>query len=189
MKTPTIIILSGPSGAGKTTLLNKVFRKKNIKGKFIRAISYTTRKIRPKEKNGRDYFFISKRKFLQLREKGFFLENQKVLDNYYGTAKYFYDRAVKENKNLILCIDVKGGMYLKKKQKEGKIVTLFIAAPSELDLFKRLKMRTEAMQTIQKRITLAKKEMKVSKQYDSIIINKDLSKSLKELEKVILRAT
>ena len=78
---------------------------------------------------------------------------------------------------------------MKKKQKEGKIVTLFIAAPSELDLFKRLKMRTEAMQTIQKRITLAKKEMKVSKQYDSIIINKDLSKSLKELERVLLRAT
>ncbi|MFA5007883.1 MAG: guanylate kinase [Candidatus Omnitrophota bacterium] len=186
MKIPTIIILSGPSGAGKTTLLNKVFRKRNIKEKFIRAISYTTRKIRPKEKNGRDYFFISKRKFLQLKEKGFFLESQKVLGNYYGTAKYFYDRAAKENKNLILCIDVKGGLYLKKKQKEGKIVTLFIAAPSELDLFQRLKKRTEAMQTIQKRITLAKKEMKVSRQYDSIIINKDLSKSLEELEKVLL---
>ena len=186
MRPPAIIILSGPSGAGKTTLLNKIFRKKNIKGKFIRAISYTTRKIRPKEKHGRDYFFISKRKFLQLKEKGFFLESQKVLDNYYGTAKYFYDKATKENKNLILCIDVKGGMYLKKKQKEGKIITLFIAAPSELDLFKRLKKRTEAMQTIQKRIALAKKEMKVSRQYDSIIINKDLNKSVAELGKVLL---
>lgn len=187
VKTPTIIILSGPSGAGKTTLLNKIFRKKNIKEKFIRAISYTTRKIRPKEKHGRDYFFIDKRKFLQLKKKNFFLESQRVLDNYYGTARYFYDRAAEENKSLILCIDVKGGMYLKKKRKEGKIVTLFIAAPSELDLFKRLKMRTEAARCIQKRITLAKKEMKVSRQYDSIIINKDLSKSLKELEKVLLK--
>jgi len=75
---------------------------------------------------------------------------------------------------------------LKKKQKEGKIITLFIAAPSELDLFKRLKKRTEAMQTIQKRIALAKKEMKVSRQYDSIIINKDLNKSVEELGKVLL---
>ncbi len=186
MKIPTIIILSGPSGAGKTTLLNKVFRKKNIKAKFIRAISYTTRKIRPKEESGKDYFFISKRKFLELKRKGFFLESQRVLDNYYGTAKYFHDMAARENKNLILCIDVKGGLYLKKKIKQGKIVTLFIAAPSELDLFKRLKKRTEAAQTIQKRIALAKKEMKVSRLYDSIIINKDLNKSLRELEKVLL---
>lgn len=186
MKTPTIIILSGPSGAGKTTLLNKVFRKKNIRNKFVRAISYTTRPIRPKEKNGRDYFFVSKPKFLRLKEKGFFLESQRVLDNYYGTAKYFYDEAAKKNKNLILCIDVKGGLYLKKRKKEGKIITLFIAAPSELDLFKRLKKRTEAMETIQKRIALAKKEMKVSKLYDSIIINKDLDKSIKELEEVLL---
>ncbi|MDD4955709.1 MAG: guanylate kinase [Candidatus Omnitrophica bacterium] len=186
MKIPTIVILSGPSGAGKTTLLNKVFRKKSIKENFIRSISYTTRTIRPKEKNGRDYFFISKRKFLSLKRQGFFLESQRVLDNYYGTAEYFYEQAEKENKNLILCIDVKGGLYLKKKKKEGKIVTLFIAAPSELDLFKRLKKRTETMRTIQKRIALAKKEMKVSRLYDSIIINKDLSKSLKELEKVLL---
>jgi len=186
-KPPTIIILSGPSGAGKTTLLNKVFRKKNIRDNFIRAISYTTRKIRPKESNGKDYFFISKRKFLSLKRQGFFLESQRVLDNYYGTAKYFYEKAAEENKNLILCIDVKGGLYLKKKQKEGKIITLFIAAPSELDLFKRLKKRTEAMKTIQKRIALAKKEMKVSRQYDSIIINKDLGKSLKELGKALLK--
>jgi guanylate kinase len=123
---------------------------------------------------------------LELKRKGFFLESQRVLDNYYGTAKYFHDMAARENKNLILCIDVKGGLYLKKKIKQGKIVTLFIAAPSELDLFKRLKKRTEAAQTIQKRITLAKKEMKVSRLYDSIIINKDLSKSLKELKKTLL---
>ncbi len=185
---PTIIILSGPSGAGKTTLLNKVFRKKNIRAKFIRAISYTTRKIRPKEKNGKDYFFLSKHKFLQLKGKGFFLESQRVLDNYYGTAKYFYDEAAKKNKSLILCIDVKGGLYLKKKIKKGKIVTLFIAAPSELDLFKRLKKRTESMPTIQKRIALAKKEMKVSRMYDSIIINNDLGRSLKELEEALLKS-
>lgn len=188
MTPPAIIILSGPSGAGKTTLLNKVFRKKNIREKFIRAISYTTRKIRPKEKNGKDYFFLSKRKFLRLKEKGFFLESQRVLDNYYGTAKYFYDEAAKKNKGLILCIDVKGGLYLKKKIKKGKIITLFIAAPSELDLFKRLKKRTESLPTIQKRIVLAKREMKVSRRYDSIIINNDLTRSLKELEEALLKS-
>lgn len=185
MKTPTIFILSGPSGAGKTTLLNKFFRDKTITGKFIRAISCTTRLRRPKEKEGKDYFFITKEEFLRLKKKNYFLESQKVLDNYYGTPRKFYDIAEKENKNLILCIDVKGGMYLKKNQKEGKIITLFIAAPSELDLFQRLKKRVESEDAIEKRIRLAKKEMQFSRRYDSIIINKDLKKSLSELKKVL----
>jgi guanylate kinase len=84
-------------------------------------------------------------------------------------------------------LDVKEDCILK-KEKKRKIVTLFIAAPSELDLFKLLKKRTESMPTIQKRIALAKKEMKVSKMYDSIIINNDLGRSLKELEEALLKS-
>ena len=76
-----IIVISGPSGAGKTTLLNKIFLKRNIRSSFIKGISYTTRPKRSGEKNGRDYYFVSKDKFLSLAESSFFLEHQKVLDD------------------------------------------------------------------------------------------------------------
>jgi len=184
-----IFILSGPSGAGKTTLLNMLLRKKNIKGKFVRAISFTTRKKRAGEQEGRDYFFISKKNFLALKKKSFFLESQKVFDNYYGTPKYFYTEAQEQGKNLMLCIDVKGGMYLKKKHKLGKIIALFITAPSELHLRSRLKSRVEDEKTIQKRVSLSKKEMQFAKHYDGIIINEDLKKALSRLEKIIMAKT
>ncbi|MFA5271844.1 MAG: guanylate kinase [Candidatus Omnitrophota bacterium] len=184
-----IFILSGPSGAGKTTLLNMVLRKKNIQRKFVRAISCTTRKKRPGEQEGKDYFFIDKNIFLALKKKHFFLESQKVFDNYYGTPNYFYKEAAKQGKNLILCIDVKGGMYLKSKCKLGTIVALFITAPSELHLRSRLKNRVENEQTIQKRVALSKKEMEFAKHYDGIIINEDLKKALSTLEKIITAKT
>ncbi len=182
---PRIFILSGPSGAGKTTLLNILLRKKNIQKKFVRAISFTTRKKRPGEKEGRDYFFISKKEFLALKKQNFFLESQRVFDNYYGTPKYFYEEAKNEGKNLILCIDVKGGMYLKSKYKLDRIIALFITAPSELALRKRLKGRIEDDETIQKRVALSSKEMEFAKHYDGIIINEDLKKASAALEKIV----
>jgi guanylate kinase len=186
MKKFRVFILSGPSGAGKTTLLNKLFRKKFIQKYFVRGVSVTTRKKRPQEKDGKDYFFVTKKEFLQLKNKGFFLESQKVLDNYYGTPKYFYTKSLRGKKDLILCIDVKGGMYLKKHLKPAKIITLFISAPTEKDLYHRLGKRVERQETIDKRIKLAKKELRFSKYYDRLIINKDLKTSLKTLEEILL---
>ncbi|MCM8819494.1 MAG: guanylate kinase [Candidatus Omnitrophica bacterium] len=182
-----IFILSGPAGAGKTTLLNLLFRKNFIKKKFIRGISYTTRKSRPNEKNGKDYFFVSKREFLKLKKQKFFLETQKVLDNYYGTPKYFYDEAKQSKKNLILCIDVKGGMYLKKRLKRDKIITIFISAPDKNELFNRLEKRTEKTFFIKKRLSLANKELKYSRYYDYLVINKKINVALDEIMSIILK--
>lgn len=186
--TTKIFILSGPSGAGKTTLLNKLFHKKFFQKYFVRGISVTTRQRRSQEEDGKDYFFVTKKEFLKLKSKGFFLESEKVLENYYGTPKYFYQRALRLKKSLILCIDVKGGMYLKKNLKAAKIITLFISAPTEKDLYHRLGKRVERQETIEKRIKLAKKELQFSKYYDRVIINKDINASLKALEKVLLPA-
>lgn len=182
-----IFILSGPSGAGKTTLLNKIFRNKIIKNKFLRAISFTTRSKRPQETEGKDYFFGSKQEFLILKKKGFFLEYQKVLDNYYGTPKYFYNNAQEQKKDLILCIDVKGGMYLKKKHRAGKIITIFVRAPNRQELKKRLQHRVEHKESIAKRVNLAKKELQFSKYYDYIIVNQDLKNSVKSLQDIFLK--
>lgn len=181
----TIFIISGPGGSGKTTLLNRLFRKKIFQKRFVRGISFTTRRQRPREKNGRDYFFISKEKFLQLKKRKFFLENQRILNNYYGTPYFLYELAQKEKKNLILCIDVKGGMYLKKNLRLGKIVTIFISAQED-ELIRRLKKRVEKQAIIEKRIALAKKELQFANHYDYVMINEQLTASLKHLERILL---
>ena len=122
MKKPSVFILSGPGGAGKSTLLAKLFEDEQIKESCMKAVTVTTRPIRLTEKEGVDYFFITKEEFVYLKKKKFFLENEKVSDNYYGTPKLFYTLAKKRKKPLVLCIDVKGGMYLKKNLKTGKII-------------------------------------------------------------------
>jgi guanylate kinase len=186
VKETKVFIFSGPGGVGKTTIVDKLFLKKFIKENFIKGISCTTRKIRPGEEDGRDYFFVSKEEFLSLEKKGFFLESEKVVNDYYGTPKTWLSTAKRQKKGLILCIDVKGGMYLKKNIKRGKIITLFISAPTEKDLYQRLGKRKENQGIIEKRIKLAKKELKFAKDYDYVIINQDLNKTVKKLEEILL---
>jgi len=177
-----LFIISGPAGVGKTTLLKKLFQKKFVKKNFLRTISFTTREKREGEKEGRDYFFVSKEEFLKKKKEGFFLETQKVLNDYYGTPKYFLKEAKKEKKDLILCIDVKGGKYLKKNFKEGKIITIFIAVDLE-EIYQRLKRRKEIH--LKEKLLLAKKEMEYLKYYDYLVINKDIRKSVEDLEAIL----
>ncbi len=185
MKTPQIFIISGPGGAGKTTIVEKLFTKEQVKKAFIKGITVTTRGKRPQEKDGKDYFFVGEEEFLRLKKRGFFLESQRVLDNYYGTPKILYVLAKKGNKSLILCIDVKGGMWLKKSSKAKKIITIFLAAPTKKELYRRMEKRAEEKKTIQKRVKLAKKELQFSKYYDYLVTNRNIKTTLNELEEII----
>jgi guanylate kinase len=180
-----LFIISGPGGVGKTTLVEKALRKRSLAKKFIRNISCTTRQIRPGEKNGKDYFFLSEEEFLKNLRSGFFLEHQKVAGNYYGTPRFLYEKAKKLNKNLLLCIDVKGGMFLKKHFKDGPIASIFVTAPRN-ELLSRLKNRAEKPEVIKKRMALAKKEMAYQKHYHRVLINANFKKALKELERILL---
>ena len=166
-------------------MLNKMFLKRNIRSSFIKGISYTTRPKRPNEKNGRDYYFVDKKTFRKLIKDDFFLEHQKVLEDYYGTPKYFLERARSKGKDLILCIDVKGGMYLKKNVKRDKIVTIFISAPTAQELSQRLRKRGD-FAILKKRIALAKKELQFVKVYDYLIINQNIKKAMSLLEAVLI---
>ena len=186
MKTPRIFIISGPGGAGKTTIVEKLFDREEVKKAFIKGVTITTRKKRPQEKDGKDYFFVEQEEFLRLKKDGFFLESQKVLDNYYGTPKILYVLAKKGNKSLILCIDVKGGMYLKKSSNVKNVTTIFLAAPTKKELYRRMEKRAEKKITIQKRVRLAKEELQFSKHYDYLITNRNIKNTLKELEEIIL---
>jgi len=185
---PKIFIISGPGGAGKTTLLKKLFQQKNIQDIFIRGITVTTRKKRPKEEEGKDYFFVDQEEFLRLEKSKFFLESQKILDNHYGTPKILYTLAKSQNKDLIICIDVKGGLYLKKNHKAGKIITIFIAAPTQKELYRRMKKRSETKGVMRQRVKLATQELQFSKQYQHLVTNRSINSTLKTLEDILLPA-
>lgn len=182
-----IFVISGPSGAGKTSILQRVFRRKFVRDNFCKGITYTTRPRRPGERGGRDYFFTARQEFLKLKKKKFFLETQKVLEDYYGTPYFLYHRASRCQKDLILCIDVKGGKYLKSIFKKDKIISVFIAPPQEKELCRRMKKRGETNNTIRQRIALAKKELAYTKYYDYIVVNDKIEESVDNLE-AILRA-
>lgn len=186
MKKARIFVISGPGGAGKTTIVNKLFAKEKIQKTCIKGITVTTRPIRSKEKEGKDYFFVKEEEFLRLKKKGFFLESQKVLNNYYGTPKIFHLLAKTKKKGLVLVLDVKGGMYLKENSDADKIITIFLAAPGEKELYQRMKKRAEAKKVIKQRVELAKKELQYSKHYDYVVTNKTVEKTLQELQDIIL---
>lgn len=183
---PAVYIISGPGGVGKTTVVKRLFLRKNIKDNFIKSISYTTRKKRVRERDGKDYFFVGKDEFLNLKKKKFFLESEKVLEDYYGTPKSLYAWAKQGGKKIVLCIDVKGGMYLKNNLKRGRIITIFIAAPSENDLQRRLGGRQERKEFIEKRIDLGKKEEEFSNRYDFCVVNKDLKTTVDKVAAILL---
>lgn len=185
LKEVKIFVISGPGGVGKTTLVKHLFKNKGVRDAFIRGISVTTRKKRPYEKEAEDYFFVTSEEFSRLKKQDFFLESQKVLNQEYGTPNLFYLLARKKNKGLILCIDVKGGMYLKKKVKAGRIVTVFVGAPTKEELYRRMKDRAETEPIMKEKVKLAKEELKVSSNYDFLIINKDLKMAVKELQKIV----
>jgi len=185
MKKVRIFVISGPGGAGKTTIVNKLFAKEKIKKTCIKGITVTTRPIRSNEKEGKDYFFVKEEEFLYFKKKDFFLESQKVLDNYYGTPKIIHLLAKTKKKSVVLVLDVKGGMYLKKNSDIGKIITIFLAAPSERELYQRMKKRAESKKVIKQRVELAKKELQYSKYYDYVVTNKTVEKTLQELQSII----
>ena len=142
--TAHLFILSAPSGAGKTTLCHKILE--SMSGIEL-SISYTTRNPRKNEKQGKDYFFISKQEFEKLKEQDLFAEWAQVYDDFYGTSFSFINEKLRENLDVILDIDTQGALQIKKKF-GSQAVTIFIMPPSVDELARRLKKRsTESTNT------------------------------------------
>lgn len=179
-----VVIISGPSGSGKTTLHQKLLLSRLFKGKLVKSISATTRPKRLGEKNGRDYLFISRKDFLAKRRAGYFLEWQKVFENYYGTPQKNVNALLERGKHVLLCIDVKGAKVVRRKCPDA--VTVFIKAPSWPALKKRLKSRnSENRNELQLRLRIAKQEMQEAEKYKYVVVNDVLSLALKKLKSII----
>lgn len=178
------VIISGPSGCGKTTLHKALLASSFLKGKLVKSISATTRNKRPGERQGKDYLFLSKKMFEERIEKDYFLEWERVFDNYYGTPKKQALNLLKKGVNVLLCIDVKGAKTV--RQEFPKALKIFIKAPSMKILESRLKARgSESRESLEMRLKVARRELKEAKYYDHVIINADLNKALEALQQII----
>lgn len=177
----SILVLSGPSGSGKSTLIKEMV--KDI-GPYYFSISTTTRAPREGEKEGVDYYFVDKEHFKNDICEELFLEYATVHDNYYGTSLRPVEEALNEGKLVIFDIDVQGHESIKKRL--GEIATsVFITTPTYAELEKRLLARqTDSQETIQKRLKMAKEEIKRIDEFDYILINDDLDQAVKEIKAV-----
>lgn len=173
-----ILIISGPSGCGKSTLLKEVY--KDISDYYF-SISTTTRAPRVGEKNGVDYFFVTKEEFEADIKNDDFLEYAKVHDNYYGTSLKPINKALEEGKLVIFDIDVQGHEIVRSKL-DFIVTSVFITTPSLEILETRLNSRnTDSVEIIEKRIKNAKGEVEYFQDYDYLIINDDLEIAAKQL--------
>lgn len=176
-----LFVISGSSGVGKGTVIGG-FLKRNPQ--FTLSISCTTRKMRPGEVDGVNYFFLSKDEFKDCIENNKFLEWAEFAGNYYGTKQKYIHQCLEEGKNLILEIDTQGAIQVKQKMPEA--VLIFIAPPSFEILEKRLRGRhTEDEETIQKRLEAVKKELERAENFDYRVINDDVDRAIQNLEDII----
>lgn len=176
-----IIAVSAPSGTGKTTIVKKIL---NEFPELVFSVSATTRKKRDYEIEGVDYFFITEDEFKSKIEKHEFIEWEKFYDYYYGTFKSYIEENIKQGKSVIVEIDVKGALALKKIYPDS--VLIFIYPPSIDELVRRLTNRqTENETDLKKRIERAKMELSLKDNFDYFIINDDLEKAITETESLI----
>jgi guanylate kinase len=183
MKDGKLIIFSAPSGAGKTTIVRHLLSKiPNLEF----SISATTRPARGEEVNGKDYYFLSLEEFLHRIAKKQFVEFEEVYTGtYYGTLRSEVERVINNGKNLILDIDVEGGLHLKRKYEE-QALAIFVQPPSLEVLKERLAGRgTDSPEKLRERFIKAEKELNYAPQFDIILKNHDLQTACEEAEALV----
>ena len=178
-----LVILSAPSGSGKSTIINRILDKK-LPLEF--SVSATSRQPRGNEKDGVEYYFISPDLFRKKINEGRFIEYEEVYpDCFYGTLKSEVEKKLSEGKNIILDVDVTGGLNIKKLFGENALL-IFIQPPSIEELRKRLEMRgTDSSEVISDRISKAAFELSLASEYDAIVVNDQLEKAENEILNII----
>ena len=177
-----LIVLSGPSGVGKGTVRKAIFDQPG--NDFQYSISMTTRKPRPGEVNGKDYFFVSKEEFEQKIQAGEMLEYSKYVDNYYGTPLKLINDTLDAGKDVFLEIEVNGAMQVRSKSPNG--VFIFLTPPDLMELKQRLIHRgTDSMEVINKRIKKAFGEIEMMQNYDYAVVNDEVPNAVEKVKEII----
>lgn len=175
-----LYVISGPSGTGKGTICKEIL--KDIGNEF--SVSMTTREPREGELHGREYFFVSHEEFTENISKNNFLEYATVFDNYYGTPKDIVLKKLDKGRNVILDIDVQGGLQVREAMPEA--VLIFLLPPSLAELRRRLENRgTETPEKIEKRLSKAVDEIKFIGEYDYMVINNDLETAVDNVRSIM----
>ncbi len=181
-----IFIVSGPSGSGKTTLLKGVLKSSEFKDNLKKTLSLTTRPRRKGELEGKDYEFVDKNEFLTRLKHKEILEHTKYVRFYYGTSKKNIEQIIFSGKNdCLMCLDTQGAFNIRKiYPRRARLI--FILPPSINVLQFRLKKRgRESKKELDKRISLFKNEIAMSKKYDYIIINNKVKDAVGQLSSII----
>jgi guanylate kinase len=177
----TVFIISAPSGSGKSTLVGELMR---LVPKLRFSVSYTTRYPRSNERDGEDYYFISREEFEERIAKGEFLEYAEVFGNYYGTHCSERERADAEGYDLVLDIDVQGARQL--KERIPAAVSIFILAPSRQVLEERLRARSQDQEAvILRRLHDAVDEIRNYTLYDYVLVNREVAASVDTLVSIV----
>ncbi len=186
-KTGTVFVVSGPSGTGKGTIMETYFSRYPNDNTFL-SISATTRQPRPIDTEGVTYYFKTKEEFKSLIENDGLLEWAEFCDNYYGTPIAPIKEMIAEGKNVILEIEVQGGMQVMNKMDNA--VGIFVLPPSFKELKNRLVGRnTEPMDKIEKRLLRAQEEINEIDHYDYILINDDLDDAVETFRAILIGET
>ena len=177
----TLFIVSAPSGAGKTTLVSGLIAADPM---IRKSVSYTTRKARHGEENGRDYHFIEAAEFERMRAKGEFLETAEVHGNLYGTSRRAVESETAGGNDVVLEIDWQGAAQIRKLQPQA--VAIFILPPSIEALEKRLRGRgQDSSDVIAKRIAAARGEISHVGEFDYVIINEEFNRAAQDLISIV----
>ena len=184
MEKGSLIVVSGFSGAGKGTLMKELLREYD---NYVLSVSMTTRDPRPGEEHGREYFFVTMEEFGRTVEEDGLLEYATYVGNRYGTPRAYVEEQLDRGKDVLLEIEVQGGMQIRQKFPEA--ILLFVVTPSAEELKNRLSMRkTETEEQIRKRLERAREETAYIRDYDFVIVNDEVARCAKEMDEIIRSA-
>ncbi len=177
-----MLVLSSPSGAGKTTISRRLL---TTDGNLSLSISATTRPPRPSETDGKDYYFVDKARFAEMVDGGELLEHALVFGNNYGTPRKPVEQALETGRDVLFDIDWQGTQQVRETARED-LVSVFILPPSTGELERRLHARAQdSDDVVRARMAKAADEMSHWPEYDYIIINDDLEKSVEQVEAIL----